>query len=162
MPAPRRCIPSTNDISLLREYNTKYLGLPDYDPHRAALGEEFYSSYLSLATIGNDISIDNAHGKKPRASIPTPHQLMTRGFGTPSPSHTFHQEPTFKTTYAVPSRQASLHLMTYSHCTTHIPCSHIYSVHVYASAHMISSGFQSTILPGPFRPNSVAREHMPF
>ncbi len=56
--APCWCIPSTNDISLLREYNTKYLSLPDYNPHRATLGEEFYSSYLSLATVGNDISTE--------------------------------------------------------------------------------------------------------
>ena len=97
----RRSIPSTNDISLLREYNTKYLGLPDYDPHRAALGEEFYSSYLSLATVGNDISMDNAHHNPHHAQIPTPHQLMKKGFGTSSLSHLFHQEPTFETTYVI-------------------------------------------------------------
>ena len=101
MPAPRRRIPSTNDISLLREYNTKYLGLPDYDPRWATLGEEFYSSYLSLATVGNDISTDSALGKKPCAPRPTPLQLMTKGFGIPSLSHSFHQEPTFETTYVV-------------------------------------------------------------
>ncbi len=76
---PCRCIPSTNNISLLREYNKKYLGLPDYDPHQVMLGETFYKSHLSLATIGNDISTDYAHGTKLRASIPTTHQLMTRG-----------------------------------------------------------------------------------
>ncbi len=99
--APCRHIPSTKDLSLLREYNKKYLGLPNYDPHRAMLGEKFYKSYLSLATVGNDIITDCAPGTNPRASIPTPHQLMTRGFGTPSLSHSFHQEPTFKTTYVV-------------------------------------------------------------
>ncbi len=99
--APCRHIPSTTDISLLREYNKKYLGLPNYDPHRAMLSEKFYKSYLSLATIGNDISTDCASGTNPRASIPTPHQLKTRGFGNPSPSHTFHQEPTFEMTYVV-------------------------------------------------------------
>ena len=98
---PHRCIPSTNDISLLREYNTKYLGLPDYDPHRAVLSEEFYSSYLSLATVSNDISTDSAPGKKPCTPKPTPLQLMTKGFGIPSLSHSFHQEPTFETTYVV-------------------------------------------------------------
>ncbi len=34
-------------------------------------------------------------------SIPTPHQLMTWGFGTPSLSHSFHQEPTFEMTYVI-------------------------------------------------------------
>ena len=98
---PRRGIPSTNDISILREYNTKYLGTPDYDPHRAALGEAFYSSYLSLATVGNDISNDNAHHNTLRALIPKPHQLIKRGFGPPSLSHSFDQEPTFETTYVI-------------------------------------------------------------
>ena len=63
------------------------------------LGENFYNSYRSLAAVGNDIS--SAPGTNPRASIPTPHQLRTRGFGNPSLSHTFHQEPTFETTYVV-------------------------------------------------------------
>jgi len=100
MPAPRRRIPSTNDISLIQEYNTKYLGLPDYDPHWAALGEEFYLSYLSLTTISNDISNDRA-SSRPCPPKPTPLQLMTKGFGNPSLSHSFHQEPTFEMTYVV-------------------------------------------------------------
>ena len=98
MPAPRRRIPLTNDISLLREYNTKYLRLPDYDPHQATLGEEFYSSYLLLATVGKEISNDRASGR-PCTPKPAPLQLMTKGFGIPSLSHLFHQEPTFKTTH---------------------------------------------------------------
>ena len=99
--APCRHIPSTTDISLLREYNKKYLDLPDYDPHRAMLGEKFYKSYLSLATVGNDICTDCAPGTNPHASIPTPHQLMTQGFGIPSPLHIFNQEPTFEMTFVV-------------------------------------------------------------
>ncbi len=63
------------------------------------LSENFYNSYRSLAAVGNDIS--SAPGTNPCASIPTPHQLRTRGFGNPSLSHTFHQEPTFETTYVV-------------------------------------------------------------
>ena len=59
------CFSSTNDIELLHEYNAKCLGLLDYHPHQAVLREEFYSLYLSLATISNDISTNNAHGSKP-------------------------------------------------------------------------------------------------
>ena len=62
---PCQSIPSTNDIFLLREYNTKNLGLPGYDPFQATLLEEFYLSYLSLAIVGNDISTKRAHGKNP-------------------------------------------------------------------------------------------------
>ena len=78
----------------------------DYEPHRAALGKEFYASSLLLASIGNDISTDSMHGNKPRASPPTPHQLMTKGFGILSLAHSFHQEPTFKTTNLVPLKAA--------------------------------------------------------
>ena len=92
------CIPPTNDISLLCEYNAKHLGLTDDDLHNAALSEVFYTSYLSLAHPGIDIGTPLSTSAVPHLTTwPTPHSLLSRGFGTPSLAHSFHQEPTFET-----------------------------------------------------------------
>ena len=36
-------------MELLREFNKKYLGHPDYDPKAASLGRTFYDNYLLLS-----------------------------------------------------------------------------------------------------------------
>ena len=74
---PCQRIPSINDISLLREYNAKYLGFMDYNGHQVALGKAFFAPYLSLAPTHNDISICRTHGRAPCEAPPTPNALMT-------------------------------------------------------------------------------------
>ena len=42
-------------MDLLREFNKKYLGQPDYDPAAASLGKSFYNEYLSLSAVSYEI-----------------------------------------------------------------------------------------------------------
>lgn len=87
---------SSKDMELLWEYNAKYLGYTDYDLTRAALGEAFYTSFLFLATLGNDIGPTISPGFwKTRNVPPKPHTILTQGFAKPSQDHLFHQEASF-------------------------------------------------------------------
>ena len=72
MPPTRPTISSPQDMGLLREFNKKYLGHPDYDPKAASLGKTFYDNYLSLSTVGIDIHTNDAHLPRP----PSPWVLL--------------------------------------------------------------------------------------
>jgi hypothetical protein len=84
-------------MDLLREFNKKYLSQSDYDPTTASLGKSFYDAYLSLSAVGNDICPNATSSPRP----PLPRDLLHSSFGKPSASHSFVQDPCFKTSYVL-------------------------------------------------------------
>jgi hypothetical protein len=79
-------------MDLLREFNKKYLGQPDYDLAAAFLGKSFYDKYLSLSAVGNDIRPTTALPQPP-----SPRVLLRSSFGKPSANHSFVQDACFET-----------------------------------------------------------------
>jgi hypothetical protein len=96
---PRPRIQSLRDISLLREYQAKYLGDPDFDAHAALLGESFYDS-LSSPLASNDAVVATSiiHNILPgqvtwRTTLPSKHALRRSCFGKPDLLHSFYVKP---------------------------------------------------------------------
>ena len=111
---PLPAIPSGTTVKRhLSEFNTKYLGLSDFDATAATLGETFYLMLVS--------SRDNILHTVPwTSSLPSKVSLRLTAFGRQDTLHSFtqaHSRPSSSTSYA---RGTSVS-PTHSPCWTHTP-----------------------------------------
>lgn len=90
MPQQRPNIQSRKTLDHLHAFNSKYLGMDDFDAKEAALGKQFFQSLSN----SYDLSPPVGHWK---SGVPSNTQLLHNTYGRPDLSHSFIQEPCLET-----------------------------------------------------------------
>jgi hypothetical protein len=87
-PTSKPKIASKANLSHLRAFNKKYLGISDYDEKAAALGEIYYSNLCNT---------NGVRGGTWKTHLPSKSKLLRGPFGRPDINHSFNQEACFET-----------------------------------------------------------------